>query len=172
MSNDYTYLTISSQTIGHQTNSRKIFNILIVDDDVNVAENFKILLSCRGHNVMTVHDGIRCISKCTDNDIHFDIIFLDYHMSDLDGIQVAEIVKDNGKKTIIFAYTGDNSEKTLCEFKMAGMDGVIVKPMDISGLEMLMNKLENTNSLNKESISILSKKSGKSILIFDEIKLF
>lgn len=150
-----------------EENKKKIFSILIVDDDVDVGENLKVLLSLRGHNTVFVDDGIRCISHCRDKDKYYDIIFLDYHMDGLDGAQVAEIVKEKNKKTLIFAYTGDNSEKAIDDFKHVGMDGAIIKPIDIPSIEMLMTKLEQSNCLDKNLIRTISRKSANSILIFE-----
>ena len=127
MSN-YSY-QMERMPVSHAENRRKVFNILIADDDTNIANNLKTLLNLRGHNVYVVDDGIGCISKCKDTQTFFDIVFLDYHMDGLDGAQVAEIVKDDGKKTLVFAYTGDNSDKAIHEFKIAGMDGAIIKPI-------------------------------------------
>lgn len=150
---------------------KKVFSILIVDDDVDIAENLKILLQMRGHNIIVVDDGVRCIGHCKDRSKHYDIIFLDYHMEGLDGAQVAEIVKDGYKKTIIFAYTGDSSQSALDDFKSVGMDGVIIKPIDITGIDILMTNLEKSNFLDKHTIKTISRKSDKSILIFDEITI-
>ena len=168
MSN-YSYQQIERLPVSHAENRRKIFNILIADDDTNIASNLQSLLNLRGHIVNIVDDGIGCISKCKNTENFFDIVFLDYHMDGLDGAQVAEIVKDDGKKTLVFAYTGDNSDKALNEFKIAGMDGAIIKPIDIKGIDMLMNKLENSSHIDKTTINSLSRKTERSILIFDEI---
>lgn len=163
---------VEKMPVSHTENRRKIFNILIADDDTNIANNLKSLLNYRGHNVFVVEDGIGCISKCKDTETYFDIVFLDYHMEGLDGAQVAEIVKDDGRrKTLVFAYTGDNSDKALREFKSVGMDGAIIKPIDIKGINMLMNKLENSSILDKIAINNISRKTDQSILIFDEITL-
>lgn len=168
MSN-YSYQQVERLPVSHAENRRKIFNILIADDDTKIAVDLQSILNLRGHNVYTVDDGIGCISKCKNTENYYDIIFLDYHMDGLDGAQVAEIVKDDGKKTLVFAYTGDNSDKALRDFKTAGMDGAIIKPIDIKGIDMLMNKLENSSFIDKATINNLSRKSEKSILIFDEI---
>lgn len=160
------------ETVGQTQNRRKIFNILVVDDDINIANNLKTLLNFRGHNVIVVDDGMRCIAKCQDTDIHYDIVFMDYHMEGLDGAKVAQYVKaDENKKTIIFAYTGDNSEKALLDFKTVGMNGAIIKPVDINCIDMLMNKLENSCTLDRNAIKIILRKSSKSIMIFDEITI-
>jgi len=147
---------------------RKIFNILIVDDDVDVAENLQKLLELRGHNITIVDDGLRCITHCKDKDKYYDIIFLDYHMDGLDGAEVADIVKQDGKKTLIFAYTGDSSQRALNDFKEVGMDAVIIKPIDIKSIDLLMTKLEQTQILNSSVIKNITKKSSRSILFFSD----
>lgn len=146
---------------------RKIFNILVVDDDIDVADSLKTLLKSRGHNVTVVDDGLRCISHCKDKKKFYDIVFIDYHMEGLDGAQVTEIVKDDNKKSLIFAYTGDDSQKAINDFKQVGMDGAIIKPIDINSIELLMSKLELLSFLDNSIIRNITKKSCRSILIFD-----
>jgi len=150
--------------VNTEKNKKKIYNILIVDDDNETAQNFKLILSFRGHNVYVVNDGLKCITQCKEK--IFDIIFLDYHMEELDGAQVAQLVKDDKKRTLIFAYTGDSSTKAINEFKEAGMNGAIVKPIDIKNIEMLMTKLENSINLDDKTIKIIAKKTCNSIIIF------
>lgn len=149
---------------------RKSYNILIVDDDVDVARTLKTLLELRGHHITIVDDGLRCITHCRDRERHYDIVFMDYHMEGLDGAEVAEIVKSgdalHDKKTLIFAYTGDNSQDALTEFKQAGMDGAIIKPVDIASIELLMGRLEQSCLLDSSTISTLRRRSSRSILIF------
>lgn len=144
---------------------RKLFKILIVDDDIDVATNLQKLLELRGHNVTVVDDGLRCITHCKDKTKHYDIVFMDYHMEGLDGAQVTEIVKKD--KTLIFAYTGDDSQKAINDFKQVGMDGAIIKPIDIRMIELLMSKLELSMVLDTSIIKNITKKSYRSILIFN-----
>ncbi|AYV81788.1 MAG: hybrid sensor histidine kinase/response regulator, partial [Harvfovirus sp.] len=147
---------------------RKTFSILIVDDDVDVAENLKILLELRGHNIVIVDDGMRCITHCKDRERHYDIVFMDYHMEGLDGAQVTDIVKSDEKKTLIFAYTGDSSQKAIDDFKQVGMDGAIIKPIDVMSIEMLMTRLEHACILDQSVIKNITRKSSNSILFFEE----
>jgi two-component system sensor histidine kinase/response regulator len=147
---------------------RKIFSILIVDDDTDVANSLKGVLELRGHNIVVVDDGMRCITHCKDREKHYDIVFMDYHMEGLDGAQVTEIVKSDDSRTLIFAYTGDDSQKAINEFKQAGMDGAIIKPIDIKSIELLMSKLELSVILDTSIIKNITKKSCRSILIFEK----
>ena len=49
------------------------------------------------------------------------------------------------------------------------MSGVVIKPITVSGIDILMSKLENSTILDKPTISSISRKTCRSILIFDEI---
>jgi CheY-like chemotaxis protein len=162
---------MQSVTTSYDSNikSRKIFNILVVDDDVEIANMLKKILTIRGHTVSIVDDGTRCVSHCLDNSRKYDIVFLDYHMEGLNGAEAADIVRNNKKNAIIFAYTGDDSLSAIDNFKSVKMDGAIIKPIDIKSIELLMTNLEQFNCLDKTMIKKIVRNSKKSIMIFDEI---
>jgi len=120
---------------------KKKLNILIVDDDKETSELFKDILETRGHIVQTLNEGIRIIN-CIKNNI-FDIIFLDYHIGDIDGITLANLIKDIiGYKSLIFAYTGDNSNITINSFKKTGINGILIKPININKINKILNLFE------------------------------
>jgi len=131
----------------------KRLDILIVDDDVFSAELFKEYLSIMGHNVLSLNEGVKCISYCMKN--KFDIIFLDYHIGDIDGVELADCLKDVLKiKSKIYAYTGDNKPESIKKFKDIGMDGVLIKPIDLNKINNIIieNENKNTHIQNKNII--------------------
>ena len=133
-------------------NRRLKLNILIVDDDDVASELFKELLELRGHNVVTLNEGVRCISNVQTN--NYDLIFLDYHIGDIDGVDLADFIKDIFKSNaLIFAYTGDNSVDAVTKFKETGMDGALIKPIDGDLINKIMTLLETTNKINTETIN-------------------
>jgi CheY-like chemotaxis protein len=148
---------------------KKKLNILVADDETDIAYKLKEILELRGHSVTVVDDGPRCISHCKNKENRYDVIFIDYHMDGLDGAEVTDILKDDDKHPIIFAYTGDDSKTAITCFKKVGMDGAVIKPVDVECLELLMNNLEQRTKLDKTIIHKISKKSNRSIVIFDEI---
>ncbi len=136
----------------NEYNKRLKLNILIVDDDENASELFKEILELRGHNVITLNEGVRCISNIQNN--NYDIIFLDYHIGDIDGVDLADFIKDIFKSNaLIFAYTGDNSLSAVSKFKETGMNGAIIKPIDYNLINKIMVQIENTNKINKKNIN-------------------
>lgn len=144
---------------------KKQFDILIVDDEEDASFMFKTILEARGHNVMTLKEGVSCISKCKSN--AYDIIFMDYHIADIDGVQVTEFIKDIYKtNAIIFAYTGDTSKEAIAEFKNIGMIGALIKPIDCDLLDNIMNTLEDRGCVDKNIFSKLARKSDGSFIVF------
>ena len=144
---------------------KKMFDILIVDDDKDFSHLLKTLLELRGHNVLCVDEGVLCISSCKNKS--YDIIFMDYHIKDIDGVQIVDFIKDIYKShSIIFAYTGDNSKNALDKFKKIGMNGALIKPVEMTVLESVMNTLEERGCVDEIIFSKLSKKSKGSLVVF------
>jgi CheY-like chemotaxis protein len=131
-------------------NNKKKLDILIVDDDTNSSELFKELLSLRGHNVSSIDEGVKCISNCMKN--KYDIIFLDYHIGDIDGVELADCLKDVLKsEALIYAYTGDNSPDALKKFREIGMNGAIIKPINIKTINNILIDIEQQNIYIKKN---------------------
>lgn len=111
----------------------KKLNILIVDDDENSRELLKDIIKTRNHKVTTLDEGMKCVNRCSEN--KFDIILMDYHINDLNGelngTDVVSMVKECFNiDTIVYAYTGDNSNKAINDFKINNMRGALIKPVD------------------------------------------
>lgn len=149
-------------------NSKHQFKILIVDDDLDTAEAFGEILRSRGHNVIVINEGISCVSKCQN--FNFDIIFMDFHMSDISGVDATDLIKNCCyTKSLIFAFTGDDSRTALLKFKNIGMDGAIIKPLDIEIINKLMNSLELRNELDKRVLkNIRDLKNKKQLFVFNQ----
>jgi CheY-like chemotaxis protein len=146
---------------------RKIYKILIADDESDISNLFRNLLEQRGHNVTFVFDSIDCINKCQN--AHYDIIFIDLHMKQFDGIYTTDLIRElYGKQSLIFAFTVDNSNNALNDFKVCGMNGAVIKPFDIELINKMMNSIELIESVNKEKLSYMKKiKSNNKLFIFD-----
>jgi CheY-like chemotaxis protein len=146
---------------------KRFMNILIVDDDLSSANSIKELLELNGHEVTIIDEPTRCITLCQNN--KYDLVFMDYHMDGLNGSQITEILKENNfGNTIIFAHTGDNSSEAIKSFKDAGMDGLIIKPIDLLSFELLISFFEDNNILNNNQSTkmIITKRSNQNILFF------
>jgi DNA-binding response OmpR family regulator len=104
--------------------------ILIAEDDINIAMQYRIALENRNHEVLLTYDGEDCLKsyheafnklvseqqqqqlqtidpktlKDVSNNLPFDAVVLDYRMPKKDGMEVAkEILAENPDQRIIFA---------------------------------------------------------------------
>jgi CheY-like chemotaxis protein len=128
---------VSDPSQRYNDNVKKL-NVLIVDDDINSRESLGDMIKIHGHNVTTLDEGMKCVNRCSEN--NFDIIFMDYHIDDIDGeigelsgTDVIRMVRDCFNiNSVIYAYTGDNTTKAIEEFKNNSVKGAFIKPVEPS----------------------------------------
>src|SRR6188474_3913019 len=69
--------------------------ILIVDDDVDITEFMKALVSMGGHQPTTVNDSTKAIEVA--DSVHPDLITLDLMMPGLTGFELCELLHNDPK---------------------------------------------------------------------------
>lgn len=101
--------------------------ILVVDDDVNIAELLRIYLDKDGYEVEMAHDGPSALSKFKE--FSPDLVLLDIMLPGMDGKQVCrEIRKESKTPIIMITAKGETFDKVL--LLELGADDYIVKPFD------------------------------------------
>ncbi len=84
--------------------------VLVVDDSPLVGDLIENALVLKGiKNVDKVYNSEEALKKIWEED--YDIYIFDYHLSFMNGLELAEIVKKKGKEKIII-ITGDKKFKT------------------------------------------------------------
>lgn len=150
----------------NQLNYKNKFNILVVDDDNFIAESLGEILSTRGHFVTIVNESMSCLGKCQN--LSFDVIFMDFHLTDYDGANTTDLLKNVcNNKSIVFGFTGDDSKETLTSFMKMGVDATIIKPIDIDLIEKVMSILETRNEFDKSILKNVLKNKRNQLFIFD-----
>lgn len=155
--------------------TKQQFKILVVDDDIHIAETFGEILKNRGHSVTIVTEGIECINKCQNTS--YDIIFIDFHLKndkyeydETNGAEITDLLKTVcSVNCIVFAITGDDSVTAIKKFKTVGMDGALIKPFDIRVINNLMNSLElRFGKVDKKIIKTIKySQIKKNVFIFE-----
>ena len=101
-------------------------DILIVDDDVDMAETLSDILTALGIQVEIAHDGCKAVEKAKAK--MFDIVLMDIKMPVMDGYTAIKLIREKNTKIPIIAQTAyaDDREKAI----ECGCSGFISKPFD------------------------------------------
>jgi two-component system CheB/CheR fusion protein len=104
--------------------------VLVVDDNVDTAESMALLLSLRGYDVATAHDGPAALEKAAA--FHPEAVLLDIGLPGLDGYQVATRLRGlrRTSKALLVALTGYGQEDDRLRALRAGFDHHLTKPVD------------------------------------------
>ncbi|MGX1010404.1 signal transduction histidine kinase/DNA-binding NarL/FixJ family response regulator [Bradyrhizobium japonicum] len=108
--------------------------VLLVDDDPVNCEVGEAILNRLGHRATIARDGASAIALARDQ--AFDIILMDLHMPDMDGVEAASRIGklDLPKMPRIIAVTADVSRSARERLAGAGIAKVVSKPILINAL--------------------------------------
>ena len=109
---------------------QKKARILVVEDEEDVRELLKDILTDGGHNVEFTPDGKKGIELFREG--KFDMVFTDLGMPGMSGWQVAEQIKKINKKTPVVLITGWEVQHKGRELTKSGVDMVVKKPFRVN----------------------------------------
>lgn len=105
------------------------------DDDINRTVTKKILerLGCQ---VTSASTGLECLSALSHTDSSLRVVFLDLHMPDMDGFDVAMRIRKFRSRhwPLIIALTASAEERIWERCLQIGMNGVLWKPVVLQGV--------------------------------------
>ena len=114
--------------------------ILVVEDEIQMAEMLKMRLEAHGYTVLTAADGMEGLNKAKKEKP--DLILLDLMLPKLDGYQVCRILKFDKTlcKIPIVMLTALGKREDKEWGKKVRADGYITKPFE---KDDLLDKIEN-----------------------------
>jgi len=110
--------------------------VLVADDDNMNRKVTKRVLEKLGCEVSAVSSGFECLSAAAPSVNAFRIIFVDLHMPDIDGFEVAKRIRKLHSRNgpVIIALTASAEENIWERCIKAGMNGLIWKPVVLQGI--------------------------------------
>jgi signal transduction histidine kinase/DNA-binding NarL/FixJ family response regulator len=116
-----------------QVPSRQL-RVLLVDDDPVNCEVGEAILNRLGHHPMIARNGASAVELARDQP--FDVILMDLHMPDMDGVEAASRIGELGLQRMprIIAVTADVSRSARERLACAGIAKVVSKPILINAL--------------------------------------
>jgi len=112
--------------------------VLVAEDAPTHLMLAKLLLEKMGLEVTTVKNGVEAVDKALNE--QFDIIFMDIHMSNMDGYEATRALRNKGIETPIVALTADAMKGHDRQCIAAGCTDYIAKPIDRKCLARVVQK--------------------------------
>ena len=115
-------------------------NILIIEDNPDIAANIGDFLEDRGHVVDFAGDGVTGLHLAVVND--FDAIVLDLALPGMDGLEVCRKLREDASKgtPVLMLTARDRLEDKLAGFE-SGADDYLVKPFELQEVEARLQVL-------------------------------
>jgi CheY-like chemotaxis protein len=113
--------------------------ILVADDDELGRRLMYLILTKEGHHVDVAANGSEALEAVKHN--QFDIVFMDLHMPDMDGMETSRQIRAWEKEdshTFIVALTASYLPEIGEALFEAGMDNYISKPLDVAQVQRLL----------------------------------
>ena len=105
--------------------------IVVVEDDINIAELLRLYLEKDGFEVLIAHDGGEGLRLAEEEKP--DLVMLDIMLPVMDGWQVCRALRKNSKVPIIMLTAKGETEDKVTGLEM-GADDYIVKPFEVKEL--------------------------------------
>jgi two-component system response regulator YesN len=139
-----------------------MLKLFIVDDEQDTREGLRYYFDWDKYNIEVIgeaDDGSTAIPMIIQEKP--DIILTDVKMPDVDGIQMAKHIRTLNKNAkIIFISGYDDVTYIKSALKLDAID-YILKPVDLSELENVIEKVVNIINENKEAEALLYKMNAK-----------
>ncbi len=128
--------------MGGKATENKMINILIVEDDSNIAKSIEVTVSIVGYGSEICSDGKSAVDAVKSG--KFDLVLLDVMLPGMNGFEVLENVKSSGIPVIFLTALGDVTEKI--KGLRLGAEDYIVKPFEamelIARIEVILRRFD------------------------------
>lgn len=141
--------------------------ILIIDDDPSLRYMLGEISEYAGWEPILTENGPKGIQSLKKDKP--DIIMVDYHMPEMDGLEVVEEIRKNNQKVPILALTVDERQEVADRFLKAGATDFALKPVkapDIIARIKLHARLANISNQQENDNIYTAKGISKTNLIY------
>ncbi|MBQ4164569.1 MAG: response regulator transcription factor [Turicibacter sp.] len=140
-----------------------MINILVAEDDKHARKLLETVLKREGYHVFTVENGKKVLEILDSQ--HIDLIVLDIMMPEMDGYEVARILRESNLMMPILMATAKQLPEDKKKGFIVGTDDYMTKPVDIE--EMLLRiqaLLRRSKIVNEKRLTI-----GKVVLDYEAL---
>ena len=130
------------------------FRVLVVEDNEVNQRLLLRVLDTLGCSSSVVQNGIEAIAELTERAAHYDVVLLDLHMPEMDGLQALERIRrgDAGPRARtmwIIALTADVRPEQRAKGFATGLNDYLTKPLRVPQLEAAFNRFRAERQARK-----------------------
>jgi DNA-binding NtrC family response regulator len=131
------------------------FKILVVDDEIDFRDVYRIILEDKGYETYQVSSGEECLEVLKDRT--FDLVLTDLKMEGMSGIELLKKIRNNSYNSEVIMVTGFGTVESAVDAMKLGAFGYFIKGNDPEVLLKEIEKLVKIKKLEKDNISIRNK---------------
>lgn len=124
--------------------------ILLVEDEPNLAFNIEYNLQLEGYEVVVAADGREALEAFRQEG-PFALILLDIMLPEINGLEVAKIIRREDKVTQILMLTARASESDVIKGLELGADDYMTKPFSFKELLLRVRRMADRSELFQPS---------------------
>lgn len=109
-------------------------HILLVEDNATNQEIVLGLLKQSGILIDVVNNGEEAVTSFNENPGKYELILMDIQMPVMDGYEASRLIRERDADIPIVALTANAMKEDTAKTKKAGMNGHLVKPIDVEKL--------------------------------------
>ncbi|KAF5175917.1 Two-component response regulator [Thalictrum thalictroides] len=125
--------------------SNEKMKALIVDDETLIRKMHSKLLQIAGFDTQEALNGKEAVDLCSSGAV-FDIIFMDLVMPVMKGPQATRLLREMKVACKIIGVTGQTEADEIKEFREAGLDECLEKPLTHAKISSIIEGLKNTQT--------------------------
>lgn len=142
------------------------FKILIVDDEVDYQEVFKMILDDKGYHTDVANSSLEALKKLEKNS--FDLVLTDLIMEGMDGIELLGKIKQKYPELEVILVTGYGTVKSAVSAMKKGAFSYFIKSHDPDELLIEIEKLEKIHQLENDNKFFRNQQMDKTFLLKTE----
>jgi DNA-binding NtrC family response regulator len=115
--------------------------IMVVDDDVALADGLADVLDAKGYNVSVANDGFKALELVNQHIL--DIALMDIRMPQMNGVETFRRIKAIRPQMKVIMMTAYSAENLVDEAMQEGAKEVINKPINLDRLIALIEAIDS-----------------------------
>ena len=140
-----------------------MFNIMIVEDDVNQRKLMSAVLEQYGYKVICADNGLDALDQLDKK--HVDLIILDIMMPKMDGFEFTDALRQSGCNIPILMVSAKQSPADKRRGFLLGTDDYMTKPVDEEEMVLRVGALLRRSKIANERKLTL----GSTELLYDSV---